>query len=113
MILYVMRYVLERWDLYATMIATIRLKLLYCAGRRPRPYWDSGSYSISPSMLIRPFLIFSPLARNRSSTVLSLPDSVLSCALARTFEGEEELTLNQPIWSAMRCLKSARVLRHC
>lgn len=41
-------------------------------------YSASGSYSISPSMLIRPFLIVSPLARSRSSTVFSLPDSVLS-----------------------------------
>lgn len=36
------------------------------------------SYSMSPSMLTLPFLIFSPFALRRSSTVLSLPSSVLS-----------------------------------
>ena len=41
-------------------------------------YFDSGSYSISPSKFTLPVRIVSPFARSRSSTVLSVPSSVLS-----------------------------------
>lgn len=50
----------------------------------------SGVYSTTPPSPTVPLFTFSPFARTRSSTVLSLPSSVLS--------------LNHPKWSAMRCL---------
>lgn len=59
----------------------------------------SGSYSISPSILTLPRCTFSPLSRIRSSIVAILPFSVAS--------------LNQPIWSAIRCLARQRVRSAC
>ncbi len=49
-----------------------------------------SKYSVSPSKFNLPFLIFSPFSLTNSSTVGSFPSFVNS--------------LNQPRWSAIRCL---------
>lgn len=67
-------------------------RILYHCNQHPH----FGVYSITPPASIRPRLTLSPFARIKSSIVFNLPSSVLS--------------LNQPRWSAMRCLKTTREL---
>ena len=92
--------------LYAALIGTSRNTSQLRVEKGPRELVYSGAYSTTPPASILPLLTVSPLARNKSSTVLSFPSSVLS--------------LNQPRWSAMRCLRfacmgygSARGLERC
>jgi len=72
------------------------LRSWYIGCRFTTPH--ASAYSMSPLASILPRLTFSPFSRRISSTVRSWPPFVLS--------------LNQPRWSAIKCLEKAHESTH-